>query len=120
MKLSTIRKYIAIMDDVIESEDSSLRAYCFATGVNYNLFMEQMTKMRRLAAQYDGACLEAIQKYEKMRLKLMYHRDPINPTKPEYPMEIESSSEPIITQEEDPEINEKEVENYMDNIKLLN
>lgn len=136
MQLRTIQKYIDIMDSMIDSDYTSVRDYCEHTGINYNTFSVQMYNMRKLAAQYSEACQRAIDKYEEVKEyfarkrsgfnnhsesnrqsykdKLIAERDRIDKELKE--LEDKESN----NDEENVEIDEDKLENYMDNIKLLN
>ena len=136
MQLRTIQKYIDIMDSMIDSDYTSIKDYCKHVGINYNTFAVQMSNMRKLAAQYSEACQRAIDKYEEVKEyfarkrsgfnnhsesnrqsykdKLIAERDRIDKELKE--LEDKESN----NDEENVEIDEDKLENYMDNIKLLN
>jgi ABC-type transporter lipoprotein component MlaA len=141
MKLETIQKYIDIMDSMIDSDYTSVRDYCEHVGINYNTFSVQMYNMRKLAGQYSEACQRAIDKYEEVKElflqgkrsglnnhsgsnrqsykdKLIAERDRIDKELKE--LEDKESNNDEDEDEENAEIDEDKLENYMDNIKLLN
>jgi ABC-type transporter lipoprotein component MlaA len=140
MKLETIQKYINIMDSMIDSDYTSVRDYCEHVGINYNTFSVQMYNMRKLAGQYSEACQRAIDKYEEVKNyfsrkrsglnnhsgsnmqsykdKLIAERDRIDKKLKE--LENKEFNNDEDEDEENAEIDEDKLENYMDNIKLLN
>ena len=136
MKLKTIQKYIDIMDSMIDSDYTSIKDYCKHVGINYNTFAVQMSNMRKLAAQYSEACQRAIDKYEEVKEYFARKRSGFNNHSES---NIQSYKDKLIAErnridkelkeledkesnndEENVEIDEDKLENYMDNIKLLN
>ena len=136
MKLRTIQKYIDIMDSMIDSDYTSIKDYCKHVGINYNTFAVQMSNMRKLAAQYSEACQRAIDKYEEVKEYFARKRSGFNNHSES---NIQSYKDKLIAErnridkelkeledkesnndEENVEIDEDKLENYMDNIKLLN
>lgn len=136
MKLRTIQKYIDIMDSMIDSDYTSIKDYCKHVGINYNTFSVQMYNMRKLAAQYSEACQRAIDKYEEVKEYFARKRSGFNNHSES---NIQSYKDKLIAErnridkelkeledkesnndEENVEIDEDKLENYMDNIKLLN
>ena len=136
MQLRTIQKYIDIMDSMIDSDYTSIKDYCKHVGINYNTFSVQMSNMRKLAAQYSEACQRAIDKYEEVKEYFARKRSGFNNHSES---NIQSYKDKLIAErnridkelkeledkesnndEENVEIDEDKLENYMDNIKLLN
>lgn len=136
MQLRTIQKYIDIMDSMIDSDYTSIKDYCKHVGINYNTFAAQMSNMRKLAAQYSEACQRAIDKYEEVKEYFARKRSGFNNHSES---NIQSYKDKLIAErnridkelkeledkesnndEENVEIDEDKLENYMDNIKLLN
>lgn len=136
MQLRTIQKYIDIMDSMIDSDYTSIKDYCKHVGINYNTFSVQMYNMRKLAAQYSEACQRAIDKYEEVKEYFARKRSGFNNHSES---NIQSYKDKLIAErnridkelkeledkesnndEENVEIDEDKLENYMDNIKLLN
>ena len=136
MKLKTIQKYIDIIDSMIDSDYTSIKDYCKHVGINYNTFSVQMSNMRKLAAQYSEACQRAIDKYEEVKEYFARKRSGFNNHSES---NIQSYKDKLIAErnridkelkeledkesnndEENVEIDEDKLENYMDNIKLLN
>jgi len=136
MQLRTIQKYIDIMDSMIDSDYTSIKDYCKHVGINYNTFAVQMSNMRKLAAQYSEACQRAIDKYEEVKEYFARKRSGFNNHSES---NIQSYKDKLIAErnridkelkeledkesnndEENVEIDEDKLENYMDNIKLLN
>lgn len=138
MKLKTIQKYIDIMDSMIDSDYTSIKDYCKHVGINYNTFSVQMYNMRKLAAQYSEACQKAIAKYEEVKRyfsEKRYKNDSEENSYDSYRNKLLAEKEKIneelrklnnLGQSKDDEennvnkIDEDKLENYMDNIKLLN
>lgn len=136
MQLRTIQKYIDIMDSMIDSDYTSIKDYCKHVGINYNTFSVQMYNMRKLAAQYSETCQRAIDKYEEVKEYFARKRSGFNNHSES---NIQSYKDKLIAErnridkelkeledkesnndEENVEIDEDKLENYMDNIKLLN
>jgi ABC-type transporter lipoprotein component MlaA len=136
MQLRTIQKYIDIMDSMIDSDYTSIKDYCKHTGINYNTFSVQMYNMRKLAAQYSEACQRAIDKYEEVKEYFARKRSGFNnhseSNRQSYKDKLiaernridkelkELEDKESNNDEENVEIDEDKLENYMDNIKLLN
>lgn len=136
MQLRTIQKYIDIMDSMIDSDYTSIKDYCKHVGINYNTFAVQMSNMRKLAAQYSEACQRAIDKYEEVKEYFARKRSGFNnhseSNRQSYKDKLiaernridkelkELEDKESNNDEENVEIDEDKLENYMDNIKLLN
>ena len=136
MQLRTIQKYIDIMDSMIDSDYTSVRDYCEHTDINYNTFSVHMYNMRKLAAQYSEACQRAIDKYEEVKEYFARKRSGFNnhseSNRQSYKDKLiaernridkelkELEDKESNNDEENVEIDEDKLENYMDNIKLLN
>lgn len=120
MKINTIKNYIVIMDEMLTSDCTSIHEYCDKLGVNYNTFMIQISKLKKLANKYDKACSIALQKYELVKQKF-------NLNKEEKKLNNEVDKYFNITKEENStsnsiskEIDENQLDNYFNSIKTLN
>lgn len=67
MKIETIKKYIGLMESMLESDATSLQDYCLKTGLSYNTFTIQFSKIKKQVSDYYEECSYAIKLWENVK-----------------------------------------------------
>ena len=67
MKIETIKKYIGLMESMLESDATSLQDYCVKTGISYYTFNIQLKNIKKQISDYYEECSYAIQLWENVK-----------------------------------------------------
>ena len=133
MKLQTIEKYVNIMDKMLESDCLSVSDFCKSNDINYGTFKVQICKMKKVSDDYKEAIDLALEKYDLVLKK--FHTSELYNSNDSYDDFLKKQRKSIeeyesqLSKDLDNYFNEApyteeeldcQIDNYFDNIKLLN
>lgn len=75
MKIETIKKYISLMESMLDSDATSLQDYCTKTGLSYGTFNIQLNAIKKQVSSYYKECSYAIQLWEDVKKHFKENRN---------------------------------------------
>lgn len=91
MKLETIKKYAAFIEEMTQGNYISLRDFADQNDINYDTLNVQLSAMRKDIGEYQNLCKDAIEKYDKVQRK--WKNKDVELTIPEFQEDVQLDAE---------------------------